>query len=111
MLKIKELRTEKGYKQADLANMLSTTIANISGWETEKWQPDIPTLIKLSNIFQCSVDYLIGNENENGMIVMQNELTEDENYLIDVVRQLNQKDKNTLYELADLMLKAKNMKK
>lgn len=38
---------------------------------------------------------------------MQNELSEDENYLIDLVRRLEIKDKNTIYELTELMVQSK----
>ena len=40
-----------------------------------------------------SIDYLVNNSNEEGLIIMQNELSKDENYLIDLVRRLEIKDK------------------
>lgn len=62
MNRIKELRKSKGYTQSKLANLLNVTQANLSGWETEKWEPDSNALSKLADIFGVSVDYLLGRD-------------------------------------------------
>ena len=72
MNRIKELRKQKKWNQSVLAQKLNTTQANISGWEKSKWQPDNDALIKLSEIFNVSVDYLLGNTNE--IIATQNSI-------------------------------------
>ena len=64
MNKIKELRKQKNWNQTTLAKKLNTTQANISGWEKNKWQPDNEVLIKLSELFNVSIDYILGNTNE-----------------------------------------------
>ena len=64
MNKIKELRKQKNWNQTTLAKKLNTTQANISGWEKNKWQPDNGVLIKLSELFNVSIDYILGNTNE-----------------------------------------------
>ncbi|MDE6967887.1 MAG: helix-turn-helix transcriptional regulator [Clostridia bacterium] len=108
MLRIKELRKEKKITQSELAQLLSTTSANISGWETDKWQPDINNLIKMCDIFDCSIDYLVGRESESGIILSPNGLTEDENYFIKILRTLKSNDKNTILELAKILNKNSN---
>lgn len=60
MNKIRELRKEYNYSQTELANLCKTTTSNVSGWECGKWQPDNETLIRLANIFNVTVDYLLG---------------------------------------------------
>lgn len=64
MNRIRELRVEKGITQVKFAQMLSTSQANISGWELEKWEPDKNALKKMSEIFGCSIDYILGYENK-----------------------------------------------
>ncbi len=65
-MRIKELRKQMRINQQELAKKVNTTQSNISSWEHEKWQPDNNTLIKLSNIFNCSVDYILGlDDNKN----------------------------------------------
>lgn len=64
MNRIRELRVEKGITQVKFAQMLSTSQANISGWELEKWEPDKNALKKMSEIFGCSIDFILGNDKE-----------------------------------------------
>ena len=61
MNRIKELRLSNAIKQVDFAKMLGVSQATVSGWESEKYQPDRDTLIKMASYFDVSVDYLIGN--------------------------------------------------
>lgn len=105
MLRIKELRKEKNITQNELAKLLSTTTANISGWETEKWQPDINNLIKMSDIFECSIDFLVGREKESGVVFANPNLTEFENYFLEVFRSLKIKEQTTLLEIAKILQK------
>lgn len=104
MLRIKELRQEKKMTQSELAKLLSTTTANISGWETEKWQPDISNLIKMSEIFECSIDYLVGRETENGVVYSVLNLSENEKYFLEILRKLDVKERNILIEIAKILL-------
>ena len=59
---IKELRKISGYTQSKLAQTLNTTQANLSGWETGKWEPDSKMLAKMADIFGVTVDYLLGRD-------------------------------------------------
>lgn len=60
MNRIKELRTERKMKQAELAQLLSCTPTAISNYETGFRSPDIETIHKLCDIFGCTADYLLG---------------------------------------------------
>ena len=57
---LKQLRKEEGLTQTQLADFCNTTKYTISAWELGKQEPDINTLLKLSDIFKVSVDYLLG---------------------------------------------------
>ena len=58
--RLKELRKEKNLLQSELAKALNTTQRKISYWESEKIEPDLASLWKLSEYFEVSIDYLIG---------------------------------------------------
>lgn len=58
--RLKELRKEKNLLQSELAKALNTTQRKISYWESEKIEPDLASLWKLSDYFEVSIDYLIG---------------------------------------------------
>ena len=58
--RLKSLRKEKGLMQSELAKALNTTQRKVSYWETAKIEPDLAMLLKISNFFEVSLDYLIG---------------------------------------------------
>jgi len=62
MNRIKQLRNKMEWTQERLAKELFTTQANISGWESGKWHPDIDSLKTMSRIFDVSIDYILDNQ-------------------------------------------------
>lgn len=57
---IYDLRREKGYTQENLAEMLGVSTAAVSKWECDNAYPDITLLPQLAEIFNVSLDYLMG---------------------------------------------------
>lgn len=69
MLKrLKELRTDKSLNQKQIAALLNITQQTYSDYETGRTNPDTQTLINLSKIFECSVGYILGVEDDFGNI-------------------------------------------
>lgn len=58
--KLKELRTEKGMTQKQLAQAANVLERTVSHWENGSRECDFDTLLKLSEIFNVSCDYLLG---------------------------------------------------
>jgi transcriptional regulator with XRE-family HTH domain len=58
--RIRELRTEKGITQSELAELLDKTCSAPRMWELGKSMPDAGTICKLAAFFGCSSDYLLG---------------------------------------------------
>ncbi len=61
--KIKSLRNQKGITQKELADKLHVAFQTISKWERDENEPDVTTLKELAKIFDCTIDYLL-NDNE-----------------------------------------------
>lgn len=59
MNRIKSLREELHMTQQDLANKLDGAKSSIAMYENETRKPSMEVLIKLSEIFNCSIDYLL----------------------------------------------------
>jgi len=59
--RLKALRQSKDLTQEQLARKLSIDRSTYFYYETGKTQPNIKYLIKLSTIFDVSVDELVGN--------------------------------------------------
>ena len=60
MNRIKLLRGEFNYTQQDLADKLGCSKSVIGLYESETRKPSLEVLIKLSEIFNCSIDYILG---------------------------------------------------
>ena len=58
--RLKELRTEKGIGQVELAKALNFSKGIISLWENGLRDPSMNSLIFLSKYFMVSIDYLVG---------------------------------------------------
>ncbi len=59
MLGLREIRKVKKYSQLKVAMDLNITREAISNYENGKRNPDLETLVMLSNYFKKSIDYLI----------------------------------------------------
>lgn len=62
---IKRYRMAKNLTQEDLATILNVTRQTISKWEQGINEPDISTLKRLSEVFEISLDELVGEEKPN----------------------------------------------
>ena len=58
--RIKELRTENGLTQQELAKILNVSSMSISFYENEQGKPDSEFIIACSRFFDVSTDYLLG---------------------------------------------------
>ena len=72
--RLKEKRVEKGIKAIDLAKALNVSKQTISNWENDKRNPDIEILCKLADLYECSLDELVGRENKYNEINKINNL-------------------------------------
>lgn len=90
-MRIKELREEKQISQKVLAEAVNTSQRNIGRWENGENEPSYVQLIKLADFFNCSIDYLVGREDDfgnvgdvsgNNLKYADNELTKDEETLL-----------------------------
>lgn len=57
---LKSLRKDAGLTQKELADKVGVTNSTISFYEQEERSPSVDMIIRLSKIFNVSVDYLLG---------------------------------------------------
>jgi len=62
MNRIKQLRISKGVKQITFANDMGVAQSAISQWENGKSLPAPDKLKKISEYFNVSMEYLLGDE-------------------------------------------------
>jgi len=61
---IVRLRKGKGLSQGDLADALEVSRQSVSKWETDASVPELEKLVKLSELFEISLDELVRGEKE-----------------------------------------------
>ena len=57
---LKKIRQDNNLTQEELAKKIDTSRSNIANYENNKNMPSIEILDKLSKLFNCSTDYLLG---------------------------------------------------
>lgn len=62
--KLSKLRKENNYTQEQLADVLGVSRQAISKWESDITYPETDKLIRMSELFDCSLDYLLKDKVE-----------------------------------------------
>ena len=60
--RIARLRRNKGHTQEELGDKVGVSSQAVSKWETDSSVPDVMLLVKIANLFDISVDELLGND-------------------------------------------------
>lgn len=110
MNNIRELRKIKGLSQKELADKLNSDQSVVSKWELGKALPETSKLIKLSEIFEVSIDYVLGKskffypENQG----KDNYFTLEETRIIEDYRKLSPALQKTITDTLHTFLHADN---
>ena len=116
---LKSLRLERNLTQYELAKHLNIGQATIAGYESGAREPRIGILVEYANFFECSVDYLIGREDDFGNILIpptkkENPFTLNQNET-ELLKSFNSLDDElqaqTLGYVEYLAKRSKNMKR
>ena len=102
---LRELRLEKGLTQRQLAHQLSLSPNIVCEWEKGRCSPSIEALKKLSAIFECSIDFLVGNSDDFGNITINQEkksaeLSPDGQELLEIFNSLEREHRAQILEYA-----------
>ncbi|AUM92661.1 helix-turn-helix domain-containing protein [Clostridium botulinum] len=81
---LRELREEKELTQNELGKFLNVSRQAVSSYESEETEPSINNLIKLANIFNVSLDYLLGRTKERYNLNLENKKNKD--LIIDIIK-------------------------
>ena len=88
--RIKELRKKNHMSQIRLSIELEVSQETVSAYEKGKYFPSFQTLLKLSNIFHATIDYIMGITDVEKPLEIA---TNDEIKIIELFRSLNNKSK------------------
>lgn len=110
MYRIREAREKIGLKQKEVAEILNVTPATYSRYESGIIRPDPTMLLKISEILNTSVDYLLGRDGSGLSGEKSNKLIENidlSNFEIDIIKKiklLNNKGRDKLCMYLDDLL-------
>ena len=96
--RIKQLRKQKGLTQKEMAEAVGVGVSTVAMWESGKRTPSFKLLNDLSDLFDKSIDYILGTSDDdrsqklNAAQVEQLGTWEIQSELIDILRQYLQLD-------------------
>ncbi len=68
-VRIRDLRLSKNWTLSYVASRLNVSTQTICNWERGKTQPDIQSLISIADLYDVSIDYIVGRDNPNSTLV------------------------------------------
>ena len=105
MLNLKEIREEKNLQQKEIAKFLNRTPACISSWETGKTEPSIEDLVKLADLLEVSLDYLLSRTNENNFVEEIREYSPLQKKMLSLFDKLTHEDRNQVIGFMQALLR------
>lgn len=108
MIRIFELRKERGLSQREAAKIFGVSQGTFNNWENSNTQPSIEQLIAIARFFEVSVDYLIGNADEIGVINLISTLTPEQREVISLFSALPESARNATLTVLRQMYQGTN---
>lgn len=65
MIRLKQLRENKGLTQAELAKLVDISASSIGMYEQGRREPSQEVLLQFADFFNVSVDYILGRDKSN----------------------------------------------
>lgn len=60
--RLRELRAERGWSQAELANRLEVSRQSVNAIETGKYDPSLPLAFRLARLFSSAIEEIFTDE-------------------------------------------------
>lgn len=102
--KIMNLRKQQGMSQEDLAHQLGISRQSVSKWESGASIPDLDKILKLSDLFGVSTDYLLKDELEE-VTFSESNSTSDDNVDSEIVKSVSIEEANAFMSLYERVSK------
>ena len=108
--RLKELMIAQNLNQVKLSKDIDFSQRAISMWLLGQSEPKESALRQLADYFGCTVDYLIGREDEFGNVSIAANLTDDEKKLLFLFNSLPEARQQTLLDMVSDMYEANKSK-
>lgn len=81
--RIKEIRTQRGMAQKELAKRINKSKSAVCGYESDAQVPPLEVLVSIASVLNVSLDYLVGFEGDDS-ISLRN-LTSQQKRIINLI--------------------------
>jgi len=71
-MKLKDIRKQRKLTQKQVADYLQTSQQAYNYYENEKYEPSIDMLIKLADLYNTSIDFIVGRDRVNDVGYLNN---------------------------------------
>ena len=99
MTRIRSCREARGMSQKFVAISIGVSPPTVSMWENGTKEPTRDNLVKLADLFNVSLDYLVGRDAQEGDL-RSGVMTYEESILLQMFRKLNRDGRDIVLESA-----------
>lgn len=99
-----DLLDEKNLNRKQFSVQSGIPYTTVIGWTNLNRLPDYSALIKLADFFQCSIDFLVGRQEEFLYIPPLSALSKQEQQLLSDFRKLTKENKNIVQIITKALL-------
>lgn len=104
--RILKRRKELGQTQTQIKEITGISTGNLSDIENGKKLPSAPTLLLLSKVLNCSIDWIVTGSSYNS--IKENLTNERERELLDLFRELSPNDQDEIIEIINIKQRLQN---
>ena len=99
-----DLLEEKSLNRKKFSEQSGIPYTTVIGWTNLNRLPDYTALIKLADFFQCSIDYLVGRQEDLFYIPFHSTLSKQEQQLLSNFRKLTTENKGIVQTITKALL-------
>ena len=103
MNRIKSLRLEHDMSQRALAGKIGCSQKSVDYWEKGLSEPTAGFIGALADCFACTADYLLGREDDFGVVRIEGGLTDEERKLLQIFSSLPKSLRAELFNYAEFL--------
>jgi len=89
---LKILRNDENLSLKQLADRLNVSDVTVLRWESGQAEPKLSYLIRIADLYEMSIDELVGRANYEGVVKINNDITPQDKSLLEAFHKLNREN-------------------
>lgn len=101
--RLSDLRSSRKMSQIKLATLIGLTQESVSALENGVSSPRLSTLIKLSEVLECSIDYLLGLSDVKQPALSRDLLDNTQQHLLENYKMCSSRDRDIIMLMSEIL--------